>query len=119
MAKVSYGTDKYILIAQDSDYTSLPVQVSGSAGSTIKAGTPLAGDLTARDTAFTQATGADAVGVLLHDVPLKEGETTGNGVIVYEGTIDLLKLDGSVEALITSDVKTALKGAVKFVRGAK
>lgn len=124
MAKTTYGADKYILIAQDSNYVALPAQIGGVAGTTIKAGTPLYGDISARGTAFVAATTtsnvSNANAVLLHDVTLPTGANpTENGTIVIEGTIDLLKLDTTTAALITTEVKDALKGLIKFVKGAK
>ena len=54
-----------------------------------------------------------AVGILLHDVDVTSG--TKNAQIVIFGFIDLNKLDTDVQALITSDVKSALK-MIQFVR---
>lgn len=119
MAKTTYGSDKYILIAQDSNYVALPAQIKGTAGATIKAGTPLIGDIADRDTGFTAATSSTATTascVLLHTVTIPTGATATNGVIVIEGTIDLLKLDSDVVEIATA--ATALKG-VKYVKGAK
>lgn len=119
MAKETYGVDKYILIAQDSDYVALPAQIKGVAGATIKAGTPLVGDITDRDggfTASTSETAKNATCALLHTVTIPSGATATNGVIVIQGTIDLLKLDSDVVALATS--ATGLTN-VKYVKGAK
>lgn len=119
MAKTTYGANKYILIAQDSDYVALPAQINGTAGTTIKAGTPLTGDITARDTGFSAATSTtakDAVCVLLHDVTIPTGATSVNGVIVIQGTIDLLKLESDVVTL--ANAATGLTN-VKYVKGAK
>lgn len=80
----------------------------------VKAGTPLAGDLTARGTAFAKATGSNAVGVLLHDVDVTEGD--GNGTLLIWGFVDLNKVDSTTAALITAEVKTALKGGVTFLK---
>lgn len=78
----------------------------------VKAGTPLAGDLTNRGTAFTKAS-EGVVGILLHDVDVTDG--TKNAQVVVFGFIDLNKLDTDVQALITDDVKSALK-MVQFVK---
>lgn len=80
----------------------------------VKAGTPLAGSLEARTTAFTKATGSDAVGVLLHDVDVTKGN--GNGTLLIEGCVDLNKLDATTAGLITEEVKTALSGKVTFLK---
>ena len=111
---VSYSTPKNILIGQESYYIALPVVVSGSANAVIKAGNPLAGDITKRDTAFT-ATKTAAVGINLHDVKL-DSKGKGNATLVLAGCVDLLKLDSAVAA----DVKAA-SGLDKiiFVEGSK
>ena len=102
MGKVGeFGTRKTIMIGQDSYYLALPVVVSGSANTTIKAGQPLVGDLTKRDTAFTAGT-SSATGVNLHDVKL-DANGKGNATLLIIGCVDLLKVD--------SDMATALKTA--------
>lgn len=84
----------------------------------VKAGTPLAGSLEARGTAFTKATTAEgvsnAVGILLHDVDVTAGAE--NGTLLVFGFVDLNKVDTTTAALITADVKTALKGGVTFLK---
>lgn len=84
----------------------------------IKAGTPITGDLTARGTAFTKASTTEgvsnAVGVLLHDVDVTAGNN--NGTLLLFGFVDLNKLDTATATLITTDVKTALKGGVTFLK---
>ena len=60
---------------------SVPVKVSGSSENyvtenghnIVKAGTPLAGDLLARNTAFTTTNANTAVAILLHDVDITDG----------------------------------------------
>ena len=71
----------------------------------VKAGTPVIGDLKDRNTAFTVGA-VGAVGVLLHDVDVTEGNA--NGTIVALGCVDLNKLDADVQEQITEDVETAL-----------
>lgn len=83
----------------------------------IKAGTPLVGDLTARNTAFsvvTSSSESNAVGVVIHDVDVTDGEN--NAELLILGFVNLNNLDNSVVALITDEVKTALKGVVTFLR---
>lgn len=92
---------------------------AGSDGKKIvKAGTPLTGSLEARGTAFTKAATAggasNAVGILLHDVDVTAGAE--NGTLLIFGFVDLNKVDTTTAALITSDVKTALKGGVTFLK---
>ena len=84
----------------------------------VKAGTPLAGSLEARGTAFAKAATTEgvsnAVGVLLHDVDVTDG--ANNGTLLIFGFVDLNKVDATTAALITADVKTALKGGVTFLK---
>lgn len=80
----------------------------------VKAGTPLTGNLEARSTAFTAAGASDAVGVLLHDVDVTEGAE--NGTLLIFGFVNLKRLDSSVASLITTDVKTALKAKITFIK---
>lgn len=81
----------------------------------VPAGTPLSGDLTARDTAFVQAKdatsagndGKAATGILLHDVDVTNGDN--NGTLLIWGFVDLNKLDTTTAALITATRKSELK----------
>ena len=68
----------------------------------IKAGTPLYGSLTARNTAFTisGAEGAKPVGVALHDVDVTAGNA--NSQVLVAGFIDISKVDSSVVSALTS-----------------
>lgn len=84
----------------------------------VKAGTPLTGSLEARGTAFAKATttsgASNAVGVLLHDVDVTAGAE--NGTLLIFGFVDLNKVDTTTAALVTSEVKAALKGGVTFLK---
>lgn len=101
LKKTVYGNRKFILIGQDSYYIALPVQLSGSANGTIKAGQPLVGNLGARkSTEFTAGT-SGAVGISLHDEVL-DANGKGNGTIVIAGCVDKLKLDDSIVTAIGS-----------------
>ena len=104
----------------------------------VKAGTPLYGDLTARGTKFEKATttaatagtlvipdaggtvvlptaaSSNAVGVLLHDVDVTNGDA--NGTLMVAGYVNLDRLDVTTAALITAEVKAALKGNVTFMK---
>lgn len=82
----------------------------------LLAGTPIAGDLTARNTGFTAATtdsGSNAVGLLLHEVDASGAKQ--NGTVLVAGVVDLNKLDSATQALITTEVKAALKHII-FVK---
>lgn len=103
----TYATRKTIMIGQDSYYIALGCKVSGSANAVIKAGQPLVGDLTDRDTAFIAGT-SNAVGVNLHDVKL-DADGNGNATIVIAGCVDLLKLDSAVaSALQTAKIENII-----------
>ena len=80
----------------------------------VKAGTPLAGDLLDRETAFTAASGADAVGVLLHDVDVTNGDAIGS--LLVWGFVNVNRLDDGTQAKITDSVAQALKGCVWFLK---
>lgn len=119
--KETYGIRKDIVIGVESYYIALPAQVTNTGVDAdsdgrkiLRAGTPLAGDITKRDTAFTKTNGNTAKAILLHDVDVTEG--ANNATIVLAGCIDLLKLDTATQALITSDVKAALPRII-FVEG--
>lgn len=84
----------------------------------VKAGTPLTGDLTARDTAFTASSGTGAanntVGILLHDVDVTDADA--NATLLIWGFVDLNKIDSTTAGKITADVKTGLAGRVTFLK---
>lgn len=119
ITKTSGTTRKNILIAPELAFL-LPCKVANtgvSAGTDgkkiVKAGTPLAGDITARDTAFTVAkdTGdstktSDATCMLLHDVDVTDG--TANASALIFGFVDVSKLESSVVTLLTTAAKSNL-----------
>ncbi len=116
---------KQIMIA-DSEMISLGVQVTNTGISAdsggkkiLKAGTPLYGSLRTRNTAFVKAStsngASNAVGIILHDVDVTAGAE--NAAIVIFGVVDLEKLDSTVQALITTEVETALNGKIFFTTG--
>ena len=81
----------------------------------VKAGTPLAGDLLDRTAAFTVATGANTVGILLHDVDVTDGPN-GDGALLTGGVVNVDRIDATTAAKITAEVITALKGKVEFIK---
>jgi len=95
-----YGVRKTILIGQETYYAALPVKLSGSANATVKAGEPIIGDLTDRNTAFTVGT-SSAVGICLHEVKL-DAAGKGNATCVFRGTVDVKKIDATVATHITT-----------------
>lgn len=80
----------------------------------VKAGTPLTGDLTVRDTAFTAAGASDAVGILLHDVDVTDADA--NCSLLIWGFVNLNRIDSTTAAKINTGVKTALAGKVWFLK---
>ena len=76
----------------------------------VKAGTPLAGNLDARTTPFTAASGSGAsntaVGILLHDVDVTAGDA--NGTLLIRGSVNTARIDETTRAKITADVKAKL-----------
>lgn len=82
----------------------------------VKAGTPLNGDLTDRNTAFVAAadTTAPAVGILLHDVDVTD--TAANASLLIWGFVNLSRVDDTTAALITETRKTELAGKVWFLK---
>ena len=73
----------------------------------------MTGTLTARDTAFTKASGANAVGVLLHDVDVTAGNN--NGTLLIFGFVNINRIDNTTAALLSSDVQGALP-MIKFLK---
>lgn len=121
VSKETYGVEKHILIANNSYMVTLPAQVTNTGVDAdsngrkiLRAGTPVTGNIEKRDTAFTKTNGNTAKAILLHDVDVTDGAS--NATIVLAGVVDLLKIDSTTAALITSDVKTALPRII-FVEG--
>lgn len=132
VVKTKYPKNPKQIMLADSQMVSFGV-IIGNEGATadsngkkiLKAGTPITGDIEARNTAFKKATSttsgepevttSNAVGILLHDVDVTAGNE--NGTIVLFGFVDLDKLDAETFKLITADVKTALSGKVTFLTG--
>lgn len=82
----------------------------------VKAGTPLNGDLTACGTAFVAAkdTSNPAVGVLLHDVDVTDGNA--NGTLLIWGFVNLNRMDSTTAGFITANRKKELAGCVWFLK---
>lgn len=122
--KTDYVSENQILFCKEG-YVGVGVVVDTTAGTEddatgrtiVKAGTPLTGDLTARTTAFTKAsTGASSnvVGVLYRDLDVTDGDA--NATLMIAGYVNIDRLDSTVQAMITNDVKTALKGNITFLK---
>lgn len=82
----------------------------------VLAGTPVSGDLTKRETKFVKHADstADAVGVVLHDVDVTDGDE--NATLLIFGFVNLNRLDSQAQSLITEGVKTALDGKIWFIK---
>lgn len=115
MKQTTYGTDKNILIAPELAHTigcivgNTGVEANAEGKKIIKAGTPVGGTtnvLQERQTVLTVTNGAEdganAQGVILHDVDVTGGNT--NATLVVAGVVDSEKLDITVNAA----AKTAL-----------
>lgn len=123
VTKVS-GTTRKTILVDEMNSTALSIVVgntgvnAGADGKKIiKAGTPVTGSLTERNTAFTVAKDSDgnnnAVGVILHDVDVTNGEA--NSQVVIFGFIDISKLDSDVVALLTEAAKKSMR-MIQFVK---
>lgn len=112
----SYGIRNQILANVEFQW-SVGVVVNQSVGVAVgnkkiaKAGTPITGSLDDRTTPFTKAT-STALGVLLHDVDVTEGNN--NGTMLVFGFVNTNRLDNDVKALLTSGIKTSLN-MIKFL----
>ena len=117
---VTKGAAPRQILAEVAPQVSFTVQMAQAAAVTvngrkiIKAGTPLTGDLKARETAFAAASESNAVGVALHDYDVTDGDIAG-ALLVF-GFVDLKKMEDDVAAKITTEVETALQGKVTFIK---
>lgn len=121
--KESFGSGTQILFAVEHQ-VSMGVVVDQTVGQAVgskkiaKAGTPLTGSLDARETAFTEASAgssgvaSNAVGVLLHDVDVTDGNN--NGAILLFGFVNTNRIDSTTKVKLTEYVKAALP-MIKFV----
>ena len=114
------GTTRKTILVDELNSTALScmvtntgVEANGEDKKIVKAGTPVAGDLKARDTAFTVAAdGTNAVGVILHDVDVTKG--TANSQVVIDGTIDVSKLESDVVTMVNAAASKL--PTIKFVK---
>ena len=105
---ITHGTNRKTILVDEFNSTALScvvantgVEADGNGKKIIKAGTPVSGDLTERNTPFTvDKTGANPVGVILHDVDVTDGNA--NSQVVIFGFIDISKLDDEVVGIITT-----------------
>ena len=104
---ITNGTNRKTILVDEFNSTALSCVVANTGVEAvngkkiIKAGTPVTGDLTDRNTPFTvDSTGANPVGVILHDVDVTDGNA--NSQVVIFGFIDISKLDDEVVGIITT-----------------
>lgn len=111
--QILFCTDPQVSVGVIVDNTA---SVTENGRKIVKAGTPLSGDLTARNTAFVKAvdTTNPATGILLHDVDITDGDN--NGTLLIFGFVNLERLDTTTAALITDTRKTELSGKVTFLK---
>lgn len=109
VTKTSYGYGEKRFIVDENNSTAFSCVVANTGITAdsegkkiIKAGTPLYGSLTARNTAFTisGASGAKPVGVALHDVDVTAGNA--NSQVLVSGFIDISKVESSVASALAS-----------------
>lgn len=117
---VSYGTDEQFII-NSMPYKAVGCRVAAAVANGTDAqgraialkGTPLTGDLTARQTAMTAAGADNCVGVLVHDVPLWDGDA--NGSLLIDGGIILEETTTAVQALIRATNLMGVDSNIKVV----
>ena len=107
MKSTKYGADKNILIAPELAHTvgcivgNTGVEANSEGRKIVKAGTPVGGTVdvlverqTVLTTCNTADNGANAQGLLLHDVDVTEGDA--NATLIVAGVVDTAKLDVTI-----------------------
>lgn len=111
--QILFNTDPFVAVSVIVD-SNLGVIDNATGRKLVKAGTPLAGDLTKRETAFKKVNEAsdsiasDATGILLHDVDVTTGNA--NGTLLIFGFVNVDRIDATVMGKNNKYVKEALKG---------
>ena len=111
--QILFNTDPFVAVSIIVD-DALGVTDPATGRKIVKAGTPLAGDLTKRETAFAEVNKAsaslvsNAKGILLHDVDVTTGNA--NGTLLIFGFVNVDRIDATVMAKNDEYVKEALKG---------
>lgn len=117
---ITSGTTRKTILVDEKNSTAVSCMIANTGVSAdsngkkiVKAGTPLAGSLKARGTAFTVATDTtNLAGIAMHDVDVTSG--TANGAVLIFGTVDWSKLDKSVQTALTTEIEAALK-MIQFI----
>lgn len=111
--QILFNTDPFVAVSIIVDRT-LGVTDPATGRKIVKAGTPLAGDLTKRETGFravneaSDSLASDAKGILLHDVDVTTGNA--NGTLLIFGFVNVDRIDATVMEKNNEYVKKALKG---------
>lgn len=111
--QILFNTDPFVAVSIIVD-VALGVTDPSTGRKIVKAGTPLAGDLTKRETAFvavneaSSSLASDAKGILLHDVDVTAGDA--NGTLLIFGFVNVDRIDATVMAKNDEYVREALKG---------
>lgn len=114
--QILFNTDPFVAVSIIVD-DALGVADPATGRKLVKAGTPLAGDLTKRETAFVavnEASASDAKGILLHDVDVTTGDA--NGTLLIFGFVNVDRIDATVMAKNDEYVKKALDGKIYFLK---
>lgn len=117
--QILFNTDPFVAVSIIVD-DALGVTDPATGRKIVKAGTPLAGDLTKRETAFVAVNNAsasldsDAKGILLHDVDVTTGDA--NGTLLIFGFVNVDRIDATVMAKNNEYVKKALDGKIYFLK---
>lgn len=111
--QILFNTNPFVAVSIIVDNT-LGVIDPATGRKIVKAGTPLTGDLTERETAFKAVNEAsaslvsDAKGILLHDVDVTTGKA--NGTLLIFGFVNVDRIDATVMEKNNVYVQEALKG---------
>lgn len=111
--QILFNTDPFVAVSIIVD-DALGVTDPATGRKLVKAGTPLAGDLTQRETAFvavneaSASSASDAKGILLHDVDVTTGDA--NGTLLIFGFVNVDRIDATVMKKNNEYVQKALKG---------
>lgn len=111
--QILFNTDPFVAVSIIVD-AALGVTDPATGRKIVKAGTPLTGDLTKRETAFvavneaSDSLASNAKGILLHDVDVTTGDA--NGTLLIFGFVNVDRIDTTVMEKNDEYVKEALKG---------
>lgn len=111
VAAVAGSADKIKFTQKVADTGNTPVVRVTKAPST---GAIVVGNIVTTTVAVEGSVESNAVGVLLHDVEVTNGDA--NGTLLIGGYVNLDRLDATTAVLITSEVKAALKGNITFLK---